>query len=173
MVSGTKKISADQIITASGLKAGASVTQEQIQAAADRLSALGIFSTVNYRFSSNGDTISLEFQVQDAPTYPIAFDNFPWFTDEEIAQAIRNEVGLFTGEAPESGLMVDAISATIEKLLASRKIPGSVTHQLLAPATGDGMMIQFRLDAPSLQDPIREAWRCPRRRFRTTQGPYS
>jgi outer membrane protein assembly factor BamA len=150
-VSGTKKISSDQIVTASGLKTGDSVTQEQIQAAADRLAALGIFSTVNYRFSSKGDTISLEFQVQDAPTYPIAFDNFPWFTDEEIAQAIRNEVGLFTGEAPESGLMVDAISVTIEKLLDSRKIPGNVTHQLLAQAAGDGMMMQFRLDAPSLR----------------------
>jgi outer membrane protein assembly factor BamA len=150
-VSGTKTISADQIMTASGLKTGDSVTQEQIQAAADRLVALGIFSTVNYRFSSRGDAISLEFQVQEAPTYPISFDNFPWFTDEEIAQAIRNEVGLFTGEAPESGLMVDAISATIEKLLDSRKIPGNVTHQLLAQAAGDGMMMQFRLDAPSLR----------------------
>ena len=151
MVSGTKKVPTDQIITASGLKLGDAVTQEQIQSAADHLAALGVFSAVNYRFSSKGDTIALEFQVQEAPTYPIAFDNFPWFTDEEIAQAVRSQVGLFTGEAPDSGLLVDAINGTIENLLSTRKIRGTVTHQLLAQPVGDGMMMQFRLDAPTLK----------------------
>ena len=150
-VAGTKKIPTDQIITASGLKPGDVVTPEQIQGAADRLAALGIFSAVNYRFSSKGDMISIEFQVQEAPTFPISFDNFPWFTDDEIAQAIRNEVGLFTGEAPDSGLMLDEISVVVEKLLYSRKIQGNATHQLLAQAAGDGMMMQFRLDAPALR----------------------
>src|ERR1019366_6026279 len=150
-VTGTQKFPTDQILTASGLKPGDAVASEQIQGAADRLAALGIFSAVNYRFSSKGDLISIELQVQEAPTFPISFDNFPWFMDEEIAQAIRNEVGLFTGEAPDSGLMVDAISGAIERLLASRKIPGNVTHQLLAQAAGNGMMMQFRLDAPALR----------------------
>ena len=150
-VTGTQKFPTDQIIAASGLKPGDVVTTEQIQGAADRLAALGIFSTVNYRFSSKGDAIALEFQVQEARTYPISFDNFPWFTDQDIAQAIRQEVGLFTGEAPDSGAMLDEISIVIEKLLASRKIKGSVTHQLLAQAVGDGMIMQFRVDVPDLR----------------------
>ena len=149
-VTGTKKFPPEQIITASGLKVGDAVTTEQIQGAANRLSALGIFSAVNYRFTSKADTIDLEFQVQEAPTYPVSFDNFPWFTDEEIAQAIRQEVGLFTGEAPDSGAMLDEISDAVENLMATRKIKGNVTHQLLAQAVGDGMMMQFRVDAPAL-----------------------
>src|SRR5205823_3998261 len=104
-VSGNKKFPSDQIIAASALKPGDVVTAEQIQAAADRLAALGICSAVNYKFSAKGDAIALEFQVQEGRTYPISFDNFPWFTDEEVAQAIREEVGLFTGEAPDSGTM--------------------------------------------------------------------
>src|SRR2546421_4780587 len=56
---GTNKFSADQVITASGLKIGDVVSVEQIQAAADRLAALGIFSTVNYHFSSVGEKISI------------------------------------------------------------------------------------------------------------------
>src|ERR1019366_5143086 len=150
-VTGTQKFPTDQILTASGLKPGNAVASEQIQGAADRLAALGIFSAVNYRFSSKGDMISIEFQVQEAPAFPISFDNFPWFTDDEIAQAIRNEVGLFTGEAPDSGLMLDEISVVVENLLAARKIQGNVTHQLLAQAAGDGMMMQFRLDAPAIR----------------------
>jgi outer membrane protein assembly factor BamA len=150
-VTGTQKFPTDQIITASGLKPGDVVTAVQIQGAADRLSALGIFSAVNYRFSSKGDAISLEFQVQDAPTYPLSFDNFPWFTEEEIAQAIRQQVGLFTGEAPESGTMLDDISYVVEKLLDARKIKGNVTHQLVGQAVGDGMMMQFHVDVPGLR----------------------
>jgi outer membrane protein assembly factor BamA len=150
-VSESKKIPAEQIVSASGMKAGDIVTAEQIQAAADRLAAMGIFSAVNYRFSAKGDAIALEFQVTEAPTYPLSFDNFPWFTDGEIGDALRNSVGLFTGESPGSGAIVDQITGVLEKLLASRNIKGSVTHQLLAQATGDDMMMQFHLEDSTLR----------------------
>ncbi len=96
-VSGAMKIPADQIVSASGLKAGDVVTVEQIKGAADRLAALGIFSAVNYRYSAKGDAIALEFQVTEAPTYPLSFDNFPWLTDAEIGEAIRGERGAVYG----------------------------------------------------------------------------
>jgi outer membrane protein insertion porin family len=150
-VTGTQEFPSDQIVAASGLKPGDVVIAEQIQGAADCLSALGIFSAVKYRFSSKGDAISIEFQVQEAPTYPLSFDNFPWFTDEEIAQAIRQEVGLFTGETPDSGTMLDEISIVVENLLAARKVKGDVTHQLVGQAVRDGMMMQFRVDVPGLR----------------------
>jgi outer membrane protein assembly factor BamA len=149
-VTGTKKIPADQVVSASGLKPGDIVTAEQIQAVADRLAALGIFSAINYRFTPKGEAIALEFQVTEAPTYALTFDNFPWFSDSEIADAIRGEVGLFTGESPDSGAMVDQITAVLEKLLASRNIKGTVTHQLLAQAVSEGMTMQFRVEGPPL-----------------------
>src|ERR1700674_2033365 len=150
-ITGERKFPADQIIAASALKPGDVVTAEQIQDATNRLSALGIFSAVNFRYTSKGDAINLEFQVREAPTYPILFDNFPWFTSAEIGDAIRNQVGLFTGEAPDGGMMVDQMTAVIENLLASQKIKGSVTHQLLAAAVGDGMVMQFRVEGVPLR----------------------
>jgi hypothetical protein len=150
-VSGTKKFPSDQIDSASGLKAGDVVTKEQIQGAADKLAALGIFSAVNYRFAVKGDGIALEFQVTEAPTYRLSFDNFPWFTDSEIGEAIRGSVGMFTGESPGDGAMVDEITAVLEKLLAAKSIKGTVSHQLLAEAAGDGMMMQFSVEGPPLR----------------------
>ena len=147
-VTGSRKFPANEIVSASGLKPGDVVSAEQIQAAADRLAALGVFSTVNYRFSSKGDTIALEFQVQEARTLPLSFDNFPWFTDGEIADAVRQEVGLFIGEAPEGGTMLDEITVAVEKLLSSHKIKGTITHQLIAQPAGDGMIMQFRVEGP-------------------------
>jgi outer membrane protein insertion porin family len=150
-VTGTRKFPIEQIVSASGLKVGDVVSADQIQAAADRLAALGVFSAVNYRFSSKGETISLEFQVQEGHTVPLSFDDFPWFTDDEIAAAVRREVGLFTGESPESGVMVDEIATVLDKLLASRHIKGELTHQLVGAPTGNGMVLQFRVEAPGLR----------------------
>jgi outer membrane protein assembly factor BamA len=150
-VTGAQKFPADQIITASGLKIGDVVTAEQIQAATNRLSALGIFSAVNFRYAAKGTAINLEFQVQEAPSYPIAFDNFPWFTAESIGSAVREQVGLFTGEAPGDGTLVDQISAVVENLLAAKQIKGEVTHQLVASAVGQGMEMQFHLDGAPLR----------------------
>ena len=150
-VTGAHKFPEDQIIAASGLKSGDVVTSAQIQDATNRLAALGTFSAVNFRYISKGDAINLEFQVQEAPTYPISFDNFPWLTSAEIGDAIRNQVGLFTGESPGDGTMIDQMTAVIENLLASQKINGSVAHQLLAKAVGDGMVMQFRVEGVQLR----------------------
>lgn len=145
------KLPADQVIAASGLKAGDVVTAGQIQDATNRLAALGIFSMVNFRYTTAGNAINLEFQVEEAPTYPIVFDNFPWFTSEEIGDAIRKQVGLFTGEAPDGGTIVDSMTDVIEDLLDSKHIKGAVTHQLLTAALGDETVMQFHVDGPALR----------------------
>lgn len=150
-VAGLHKLPADQVIAASGLKTGDVVTAGQIQDATNRLAALGIFSMVNFRYTTAGNAINLEFQVEEAPTYPIVFDNFPWFTSEEIGDAIRRQVGLFTGEAPDGGTIVDSMTDVIEDLLASKHIKGSVTHQLLTAALGDETVMQFHVDGPALR----------------------
>jgi outer membrane protein insertion porin family len=150
-ITGTQKFPADQVIATSGLKTGDVVTAQQIQDATNRLSALGIFSAVSFRYTSKGTAINLEFQVQEAPTYPISFDNFPWFSDAEIETAIRNKVGLFTGESPDSGTIVDQMTAVIESMLDAQKIKGNVEHQLIASASGPGMEMQFRSDGVQLR----------------------
>jgi outer membrane protein insertion porin family len=150
-ITGTQKFPSDQVIAACGLKAGETVTVQQIQDATNRLATLGIFSAVNYKYTSKGDAITLEFQVQEAPTYPILFDNFPWLTETEIGDAIRSQVGLFTAEAPEGGTILDQMTSVIESLLASHKINGTVSHQLLAAPVGEGRVMQFRLEGVPLR----------------------
>jgi len=160
-VTGLQKFPQDQVIAATGLKQGDIVTAAQIQDATNRLAALGIFSAVNFRYASKGTGIDLEFQVTEAPTYPISFDNFPWFTSAQIGEAIRSQVGMFTGEAPDSGSMIDQMTAVIENILGSKNIKGSVTHELISTPAGDGMEMQFRVEgAPvrvqslKIDDPI-------------------
>jgi len=180
-VTGLQKFPQDQVVAASGLKKSDVVTAAQIQDATNQLAALGIFSTVNFHYTSKGAGIDLEFQVKEAPSYPISFDNFPWFTAAEIGDAIRNQVGLFTGEVPDSGTLIDEMTAVIENLLASKNIKGTVTHQLIGMPVGDRMEMQFRVEGVSLrvqsvkmEDPIAANSERLRDRIPDIKGqPYS
>ena len=147
---GSKRFTPAQIAEASGLKIGVQVNRETLQMAANKLAKTGLFSDVHYRFSSQGPNVSLEFQVTDASTLPVAFDNFPWFTDQELDKAIRQSVELFDGTAPEDGSYVDTIAAVIKKQLEAVGVPGRVEHRVLERPIGPGLEVQYRLVGPTL-----------------------
>lgn len=147
---GSTRYADAQVAAASGLQPGDAVTREQLQAAADRLAQLGIFSKVNYRFTTRGEKIVLEFQLADAPVVPVTFDNFPWFSDEELSAAIRQALPFFDGNAPRDGALLDTIAAAVSKLLQAHGISASIEHTLMAQPTSDDMAVLFRLEGPSL-----------------------
>ncbi len=149
-VSGSKKYSNEQIAAASGLQKGATVRKEDFQTAANTLSATGAFFTVRYKFRSMGEDVSVEFVVQDAPSVPVSYDNFPWFTDEELTQSLKQSVGMFDGSAPESGTILDQMAEALTKVLATRGVQGAVEHTLLNSAEGDSKIQQFHLNGPAL-----------------------
>lgn len=148
---GSQKFTGDQVLSFAGLKAGEVVTRDNFQLAANRLAATGLFASVHYRFSSQGQDISLEFQVADAPTVPVTFDNFPWFTDDQLAAALRQDLGLFDNTAPKEGGYVDRIGDEIDRLLTAQGVQGKVEHQLIERPGGDGMEQQFRLSGPAIK----------------------
>jgi outer membrane protein assembly factor BamA len=149
-VTGSQKYAEAQIALASGLHVGDLVTRDDIQAAADRLTQLGPFSSARYRFTSLGNGIHIELQMVDAATVPVSFDNFPWFTDAELTDALKQAVILFDGTAPEQGTILDAMTEALQKLLATRGVRAAVERTLLAQPAGEGMMQQFKVVGASL-----------------------
>jgi len=136
-VSGSKKFSDEQIAAMIGLHVGDTVTRDDLQTAADRLAQLGLFSSVHFRFDSREQYVNLEFQVEDAPTYPVSFDNFPWFSDAELTGALKTAMPFFDGTLPEEGTVLDRITESLEKLLSTHHVQGSVEHSLIGrPACG-------------------------------------
>lgn len=142
-VTGTARFTSDQIAAAIGLKVGDTVGKTEVQAAADRLAALGNFAAVNYHFTTDARGLHIFFEVQEAPTVPVVFDNFPWFTDDELSAAIRQAIGSFDGTAPEQGAILDVMAGAIEKLLPTRGVHGKVIHLLTGHPDGPGDVVQF------------------------------
>ena len=149
-VSGSARFPSAQIAAMSGLKPGDEATKEDIQAAADRLAELGPFLNVRYRFQSRGADVEIEFQVDDAPTLPVSFDNFPWFTDEELTERLRQAIPFYDGTAPEQGTILDVMKQTLEETLKTRSVTAAVECSPLGRPQGNGMMMQFRVVGASL-----------------------
>ncbi len=160
-VSGSQRFTPEQVAAAGGLQVGKPVTREQMQIAADELGRLGLFSSVQYRFRSYLDGVTLEFELKDAPLLPVHFDNFPWFTDAELTAKLKEAVVLFNGAAPSVGIVLADMTKALERTLAEKGITAKVEHQVIARPTGDGDMVMFTVAGASLkiagftfQDPI-------------------
>src|SRR5271170_6942429 len=67
-VTGSARFHSEQIAAATGLHAGDNITRDDLQAAANRLVALGLFASVNYTFSTVESGVRADYVVADAPT---------------------------------------------------------------------------------------------------------
>ena len=129
---GLQSLTAETVVATSGLKIGDAFSVEATDAAAERLLSSGLFKRVAYRTRSAGDNVTITFQLEEVKgqSSPVVFDNFIWFSDEELAAAIVREVPSFNGLAPDIGNTNEAIKKALQNLLAERKLPGEVEYNL-------------------------------------------
>ena len=135
--SGTQRYGHDEIVAASGLRIGDSVTDDDFKKAAQRLGETGVFSDVAYGFSYSPLGTKLDLQLADAQKFvPVRFENFVWFTDEELGKELRNRVPLFRGEVPVAGTLLELLNDALQALLLEKNLPGRVDYMRMAPMDG-------------------------------------
>src|SRR3984893_15515997 len=144
--SGSHRYSDAQIAATAGLKAGDPVDRETLQQITDELAQLGVFSRVSFRFTAKNNRATVNFELEDAQIVPVMFENFPWFTDQELSDEIRRAVPLFDGGAPRGGSLIDEITAALSAKLAAREIKSNVEHTLHTEPCSDEEIMQFRQD---------------------------
>jgi len=129
---GLLTLTAETVIATSGLKIGDTFSAEAIDAAAERLLSSGLFKKVGARTRNAGANVTIIFQLEEVKgqSSPVVFDNFIWFSDEELAAAVVREVPAFNGSAPDIGNTNEAIKNALQNLLDERKLPGRVEYNL-------------------------------------------
>ncbi len=126
---GLKRLTRDQVATMSGLKIGQVIDANILDAAAGELLKTGLFRRLSYRVHNVGSQAVVTFQVEEsAVSLPVVFENFVWFSDEEILAAIRKDVLFFNGTSPASGETPDKIAAALQRLLTEKHIAGQVDY---------------------------------------------
>ncbi len=144
-VVGSKRYDASEIARATGLKMAENVSTDSLKEAASRLASVGVFAQVNYRYETRGNTMTVIFTVEDAARFlPCTFENFVWFSPQELREGLRSRVPLFDGYAPPGGTMLNLISAALAAMLETRGIHAQVQFTPQGRIGGPVQGMQFR-----------------------------
>jgi outer membrane protein insertion porin family len=126
-VRGARRYTKEDVARLSGLVVGKRVAVSDLEAATKRLAGTGLFRSIQYRYLTTGGGTIVTFEFEEADwTMPVMFDNFVWFTDDELVAALKEGVPSFDGTAPPTTGAPELIARELQKLLESKKIQGRV-----------------------------------------------
>jgi hypothetical protein len=108
--------------------------EDEFKQASQRLGETGLFTNLTYSYHYSNAGCDLELQVaENDKLVPILFDNFVWFSDEELTGLLRRRLPLFDGRVPTGGNLTDQVSAALTAILGERKISGQVEYLAFGP----------------------------------------
>jgi outer membrane protein assembly factor BamA len=126
---GTKRYTDKEILAASGLQIGQNAVDGDFKEAVQRLGNSGMFSAVSYSFSSSGAGVRVELQLGDTDESKLVaarFENFVWFTDDQLRAALQSRVPLFKQLLPVTGNLADRVLEALQAILSEKRVPGRV-----------------------------------------------
>ena len=151
-VTGSKRYPEAAIAAATGLQLGTAVDDDDFKKAARRLGDTGVFTDIGYKFSYSSAGTKLELQVTDAPKFvPARFEDFVWFSDDELLRRIKEYDPLFDGELPLSGKLPDHVSDVLQAMLVERGIAGNVEYLRFAKQDGPIEAILYKVSDVLIQ----------------------
>ncbi|HTC95999.1 MAG TPA: hypothetical protein VK699_21335 [Terriglobales bacterium] len=111
------------------------VTQNDLEEAANQLGETGVFVAVHFQFMPVTGGVSATYQVTDANLLaPVIFENFVWFTPDQLDSELRTRVPLFQGKLPNAGTLLSDVRLALQALLNNRNIPGTVKTTVDSPS---------------------------------------
>ena len=128
-VKGTTRYTQGDVLAASALRIGVAASEDDFRKAAKELTDSGAFSDVAYSYSYSSAGTKLDLQLTDSKQFlPVRFDDFVWFTDDQLRQKVHERVPLFKGELPISGRLPEQVSDVLQALLVEGNVPGHVDY---------------------------------------------
>ena len=152
-ITGTARYTDTEILAASGLQMGQNAADGDFKEAVQRLGDSGLFSSVIYSYSSSSTGVRLELQLADkSKLVPAQFENFVWFTDDELCTAVQRSVPLFKQLLPIAGNLPDRVSEALQAMLSEKQFPGRVDFLRDAEEPGGALnAIVYRVEAVTIR----------------------
>lgn len=152
-VTGTTRYTPQDVIAAAGLQVGQIAGEDDFKRASARLGDTGAFGNVMYAFQFSALGTKLDLQVSDAGEWVATrFDNFVWFTDQELLEGIRTRVPLFRDQLPVAGGLTDQVSDALQAMLIEKNVQGRADY-LRASHQGSSRIeaIVFSVTGPDIR----------------------
>lgn len=135
--SGSQRYSTEDIVAATGLQPGQTVTEDDFRRASELLGRSGAFSDVAYSFQSSPAGMKLELHVTDSsPFVPAHFDDFVWLPEQELLDKLHASVPLFRGQLPTSGELADQVFEAFQALASQLRLQGRADYLRAGPQDG-------------------------------------
>ena len=154
-IKGLKHFTQDQLVRASGLQLGSTATEHDFQQAVQKLGDTGLFNDVaySYRYTDAGCDLDLQVTEND-DLVPILFDNFVWFSDDQLLSLLRARVPLFDGKLPLHGSLSQQVADALNGILSERKILGHTEFLERAKLNGplDSYLYQVKFHPVAIRD---------------------
>jgi len=147
-VEGAKHLTEPQIVSLTGLAPGGQVGRKELQDAADALVRTGLFAKVNFKYDTHNDSLVVTFHIEESPRLPVSYDNFPWYSDSELDEALRKELPFYDGHLPEAGQVVERAAAVLKAFVSARDPNVEISHQVVLSPLSDGSEQQFTVQGP-------------------------
>src|SRR5258708_2769864 len=145
---GAKHLAEPQIVSLTGLAPGSQVGRKELQDAADALVRTGLFAKVNFKYNTHNDSLVVTFHIEESPRLPVSYDNFPWYSDSELDEALRKELTCYDGHVHEGGEVVERAAAVLKAFVSARDPNVEITHQVVLSPLSDGSEQQFTVQGP-------------------------
>jgi len=150
-VTGSDRFKPEDIISATGLQLGQTVSEDDFKKTARGLGESGAFSDVGYGFQYSVEGTRLDLQVKDAEHFvPARFENLVWFSDQELLDKLHAQVPLFQGQLPVAGDLADQVSEALQALLILNNVQGRVDYLRVAHEDGPIEAFAFTVTGPHI-----------------------
>jgi outer membrane protein assembly factor BamA len=151
---GTTRYTDKEVLAASGLQMGQNAADGDFKEVVQLLGDSGMFSNVAYSYSSSATGTKLELQLADIDSsklLPVQFENFIWFTDEQLLNALHKRVPLFKQLLPVAGNLSNRVNEALQALLTEGRFPGRVNFERSAGKSGNVTAIAYRVEEVSIR----------------------
>lgn len=133
-VTGLKRYSQAEVLPVAGLAMGQNVTEDDLKEATNVLAKTGAFSNLAYSYSTLAGTVKVTLDLQETDQLlAVHFDNFVWWTDDDLKAKLRARVPLYRDQIPVAGSLPDSVADGLQALLSERQLPGHVTYTRFGP----------------------------------------
>jgi outer membrane protein insertion porin family len=120
---GDPEYSTDELLAASGLQKGETLSYAQMNDTSKRLMDTGMFASLTFKF----DGQDLVFQLTPADQLvPIHLDNLPVVSVAEVNDRVHQQFPLYHGKVPSEGGLLEQVRASVEAMLAAQGIRATV-----------------------------------------------
>jgi outer membrane protein insertion porin family len=152
---GTARYTDKEILAASGLQLGQDAADGDFKEAVRHLGDSGVFGDIAFSYSSSSAGVKLELQLTDtdqSKLVPAQFENFVWFTDDELRIAVERRVPLFKQWLPLTGNLPDGVSEALQAILAEKRFPGRVNYLREGDESGGPLhAIEYRVEEVAIR----------------------